>query len=400
MTVLTDGTAVENTPAVEEGRREEDSRQKGRRQNRAEKDGREENRAEDSRPKRLRQEADREESRARKKPAPKKTAPRKAPEEDGPEKSRGQIHLSQIARMIQVHEYLKRRWPKSLQGLGVAAPRVTLEKPRDAAHGDIATNVAMVHAKELGMNPRALAEKILADAAARTARLIAAESIAGPGFINFTFAVPYLHSIARQALKAGERFGENDELDGQKILIEFVSANPSGPLNVVSARAAAVGDSLARLFRARGAACETEFYVNDAGNQVRLLGESVRARYETELGHPAGDSRRRLPRRVRDRTGAGDRPRARRALPRAGSRRRGAATWARWRSRISCSRTSRRWRRSAWSSITGSARARCARPKPNGRCWSSCARMTRSTRKTARRTLPPRSSATRRTGWW
>jgi arginyl-tRNA synthetase len=186
--------------------------------------------------------------------------------------------------MIRVHEYLRRALTDSLLGLGVAAPRVTLEKPRDAAHGDVATNVAMVHGKELGLNPRALAEKILASLNAdRT--LIAAESIAGPGFINFTFAVPYLHSLAAQALETGERFGENAEMVGQKILIEFVSANPSGPLNVVSARAAAVGDSLARILRTRGAACETEFYVNDAGNQVRLLGESVRARYETELGN-------------------------------------------------------------------------------------------------------------------
>jgi len=84
---------------------------------------------------------------------------------------------------------------------------------------------------------------------------------------------------------AGEgEFGKSDGLAGRRILIEFVSANPSGPLNVVSARAAAVGDSLVRLFRARGATCDAEFYVNDAGNQVRLLGESLRARYESELG--------------------------------------------------------------------------------------------------------------------
>jgi arginyl-tRNA synthetase len=174
---------------------------------------------------------------------------------------------------------------KALKELGVATPRVILEKPRDASHGDIATNAALVHAKELGKNPRALAAELLT-AIQLDRTLIEAENVAGPGFINFRFAPNYLHSIAKQALMLGQEFGNSRELSAQRILVEFVSANPSGPLNVVSARAAAVGNSLVQLFLARGSACEGEFYVNDAGNQVRLLGESVRARYETELGHP------------------------------------------------------------------------------------------------------------------
>jgi len=174
----------------------------------------------------------------------------------------------------------------TLKSLGVAQPRVILEKPRDPNHGDIACNAAMVHAKELGGNPRAAAENIL-NQIALDRRLIASESVAGPGFINFFFATPYLHSIATDALQNESAFGDCDELKDRKILLEFVSANPSGPLNIVSARAAAVGDTLCRMFRARGAASDSEFYVNDAGNQIRLLGESVRARYENELGFAA-----------------------------------------------------------------------------------------------------------------
>jgi arginyl-tRNA synthetase len=187
--------------------------------------------------------------------------------------------------MRRAHEHLGFAVEQGLKRLGVDEPRVILEKPRDASHGDIATNAAMVHAKALGKNPRALATELLG-VMELDRNLIESESVAGPGFINFRFDPHYLHSIAKQALQQGERFGDSSELADERILIEFVSANPSGPLNVVSARAAAVGDCLVRLFRTRGASCEGEFYVNDAGNQVRLLGESVRARYETDLGYP------------------------------------------------------------------------------------------------------------------
>lgn len=169
--------------------------------------------------------------------------------------------------------------------LGVADPQVVLEKPRDAAHGDLATSAALVSAKVLGKAPRVIAEALTAKLDVDAA-LISRVEIAGPGFINFTLAPEYLHTIARDALSNPEQFGVTDDLAGQRVLIEFVSANPSGPLNVVSARAAAVGDTLCRMFRARQAGCDAEFYVNDGGNQVRLLGESVRARYESKFGNP------------------------------------------------------------------------------------------------------------------
>ncbi len=164
-------------------------------------------------------------------------------------------------------------------------PKVVLEKPRDSAHGDIATNAAMMNARELAKPPRAIAESLVGRLKL-DASLIDRAEIAGPGFINFTLAADYLRNVARDALTRGSRYGEIRDLDGTQVHVEFVSANPSGPLNVVSARAAAVGDTLIRLFRARGATAHAEFYVNDAGNQVRLLGESVRARYETLLGNP------------------------------------------------------------------------------------------------------------------
>ena len=187
--------------------------------------------------------------------------------------------------MNQAHEHLTLALTDALRSWGVSVPRVVLEKPRDPQHGDIATNAAMIHAKELSKPPRAVAEALLATINL-DAKLVSSGSIAGPGFINFVLADEFLRSMITEALTEQEGFGRSRELENERFLIEFVSANPSGPLNIVSARAAAVGDTLVRMFRARGAACHAEFYVNDAGNQIRLLGESVRARYESELGFP------------------------------------------------------------------------------------------------------------------
>lgn len=187
--------------------------------------------------------------------------------------------------MRRAHRHLSEALSAALVELGVSNPVVTLEKPRDAAHGDIATNAALVNAKALGMPPRALAEKLM-QSLALDPLLLKCEGVAGPGFINFRFANAYLQSLVELALTKSETFGQTDALAGRRVLIEFVSANPTGPLNVVSARAAAVGDCLTRIFRELGAQCDSEFYVNDAGNQVELLGQSVLARYLTLLGKP------------------------------------------------------------------------------------------------------------------
>lgn len=186
--------------------------------------------------------------------------------------------------MKRAHAHLAQALTDALSRLGVESPSVTLEKPRDAAHGDIATNAALVYSKQLKKPPRQIADALVAEAKLDST-LVKCEGVAGPGFINFRFADEYLQSIAALAMSTAETFGTTDELKNEKVLIEFVSANPTGPLNVVSARAAAVGDSLTRIFRSLGANCESEFYVNDAGNQVDLLGYSVLARYSSLLGH-------------------------------------------------------------------------------------------------------------------
>lgn len=185
--------------------------------------------------------------------------------------------------MNRAHRHLYERIKDALLRMGVQKPRVILEKPRDPSHGDIACNAAMVHAKDLRKPPRAIADEIL-NSLELDREYITGENTAGPGFLNFFFADSYLRSIVKQALDKQDDFGNSGELSDRKILLEFVSANPTGPLNIVSARAAAVGDTLAHLFKARGAHCECEYYVNDTGEQVRLLGESVQAWDQRELG--------------------------------------------------------------------------------------------------------------------
>jgi arginyl-tRNA synthetase len=162
-------------------------------------------------------------------------------------------------------------------------PRIELAIPRDRSHGDWTTNVALLTAKQTGEKPRALAEK-LAATFARDPELFAAVEVAGPGFLNFRYAPAFLDALPARILQAGASFGESDQAHGLAIQVEYVSANPTGPLNVVSARAAAVGAALVRLLRATGHRAEGEFYVNDAGNQVELLGASVAARFAEHIG--------------------------------------------------------------------------------------------------------------------
>ncbi|MBI1798098.1 MAG: arginine--tRNA ligase [Candidatus Eisenbacteria bacterium] len=164
-----------------------------------------------------------------------------------------------------------------------APPRIELAIPRERSHGDWTTNVALLAAKEAGEKPRALAEK-LAAAFPRDAALFESVEVAGPGFLNFRYAPEFLDRLPSRILSEGENFGNSDAAQGLAIQVEYVSANPTGPLNVVNARAAAVGAALVRLLRATGHRAEGEFYVNDAGNQVDLLGASVAARFAERIG--------------------------------------------------------------------------------------------------------------------
>jgi arginyl-tRNA synthetase len=156
-------------------------------------------------------------------------------------------------------------------------PGITIERARDNSHGDFATNIAMVLAKPARSKPRDLAEKIVAHlpASAHVARV----EIAGPGFINFTMTPAAYHAVVGEALEAGEAFGRSDIGAGKRVQVEFVSANPTGPLHVGHGRGAAYGATVADLLAAVGFQVHREYYVNDAGRQMDILGTSVWLRY-------------------------------------------------------------------------------------------------------------------------
>jgi len=165
------------------------------------------------------------------------------------------------------------------QPLPDVSPTVTLERPKVAAHGDIATNVAMQLARTARRNPRELAQDIVDALMAQpeAKSLVASAEVAGPGFINFRLTAAAQQAVLDAITQQGERFGWLPAQD-KKVMVEFVSANPTGPLHVGHARQAALGDSLCRIFEARGFDVTREFYYNDAGNQIDNLAISVQAR--------------------------------------------------------------------------------------------------------------------------
>ena len=161
-------------------------------------------------------------------------------------------------------------------------PEVEISAPKERSHGDLATSVALVAAKAAKRPPREVAQAIVAEF--RIAPPIEGVELAGPGFINFFLTQAWREEALAAAIAEAADYGRSATLAGQRIQIEFVSANPVGPLNVVNARAGALGDSLARLMRFAGAEVEREYYVNDHGVQVWQLGRSVEARYRQLLG--------------------------------------------------------------------------------------------------------------------
>jgi arginyl-tRNA synthetase len=156
-----------------------------------------------------------------------------------------------------------------------------VERPRSREHGDYATNIALRLAKPAGRPPRAVAELLAARLRAHPG--IAAADVAGPGFLNLTLASDALGRVAGEVVTAGAAYGHSDTLAGQKINLEFVSANPTGPLHLGAVRWAAVGDSLARLLAASGAEITREYYFNDAGTQIDRFAESL---YAAAAGQP------------------------------------------------------------------------------------------------------------------
>jgi arginyl-tRNA synthetase len=164
---------------------------------------------------------------------------------------------------------------------------ITLEPPKDPSHGDLATNAAMVLAKAAGRKPRELAERI--------APLLASDpfvdkvEIAGPGFINLTLAHAFWPSVLRMVLEQGESYGRSAIGKGEAVNIEYVSANPTGPMHVGHTRGAVFGDALSNLLAFTGSAVTREYYINDAGAQVDLLARSVYLRYREALGEDIGE---------------------------------------------------------------------------------------------------------------
>ena len=171
-------------------------------------------------------------------------------------------------------------------GRDVAPAEIQVERPKDRAHGDWATNAAMVLAREARTAPRQIAEAVVRHLDPQ-GTLVERAEVAGPGFINFFLKEEWLAAALRGILAAGPDYGKVDVGRGRRVLVEFVSANPTGPLNVVSARHATVGDVLAEVLEWAGFSVDREFYVNDAGNQVRMLGAAMDVRVRQLLGEDA-----------------------------------------------------------------------------------------------------------------
>ncbi|GAA4533129.1 arginine--tRNA ligase [Amycolatopsis samaneae] len=172
----------------------------------------------------------------------------------------------------------------SARGLDTAVlpEQVTIERPRNPEHGDYATNLALQVAKKAGLKPRDFAEA-LAEVVAAADGVDAAE-VAGPGFLNFRLAADAQGELVRQVLTAGDRYGLGDALTGRRINLEFVSANPTGPIHLGGTRWAAVGDALGRVLAAQGADVTREYYFNDAGAQIDRF---VRSLIAAAKGEPA-----------------------------------------------------------------------------------------------------------------
>ncbi len=189
-----------------------------------------------------------------------------------------------------VNERVKEAIADAIVNAGIVAPEevpdIVLEVPRDKAHGDLATNAAMQLTKIAKRNPRQIAEAIIEHLDTSSASIEKAE-IAGPGFINFTLSKNYLYPIISLVAEQGDDYGRINIGQGQKVEMEFVSANPTGSLHLGHARGAAVGDALCNVLDYAGYQVTREYYINDAGNQVVNLCKSIETRYLQELGQEA-----------------------------------------------------------------------------------------------------------------
>ncbi|RWI95490.1 arginine--tRNA ligase [Mesorhizobium sp.] len=176
---------------------------------------------------------------------------------------------------------------KNKDGGALDLSRIAVEPPRDASHGDLATNAAMVLAKPTGQNPRALAEQLTA--ALRSDADIASADVAGPGFVNLRLKDGFWQAHLAVLLGEGRNYGRSKIGGGRKANVEYVSANPTGPMHVGHCRGAVVGDTLANLMAFAGYDVTKEYVINDAGSQIDVLGRSTMLRYREALGEAVGE---------------------------------------------------------------------------------------------------------------
>ena len=191
-----------------------------------------------------------------------------------------------LLRKHQVSNALRAELARVAEALGVAQASFVLERPREPSHGDLATNLAMVLAKPLKSNPRALAERIVVQLDISSS-LVAKTEIAGPGFINFWLSDEHLIEALRTIVERGPDYGRATAAQALTWNVEFVSANPTGPLHVGHGRGAATGDAIASLLEWSGHRVNREFYINDAGSQIDKLARSLWARVQQEVGRNA-----------------------------------------------------------------------------------------------------------------
>lgn len=201
--------------------------------------------------------------------------------------------MKKMSLSIQIRENILRRLAEAAEKARAhgklsfhVLPSYTLEVPREKKHGDLASNLAMLLAREARRSPREIAAVLLQhfDPAGTW---VTRTEIAGPGFINFFLDPAWLYLVPAEVIEQGKAYGRLQDGQGRKIQVEFVSANPTGLLHIGHARGAALGDSLANLLSAAGYEVVREFYINDAGNQIEKLGESLEVRYFQQIGLPA-----------------------------------------------------------------------------------------------------------------
>jgi arginyl-tRNA synthetase len=198
--------------------------------------------------------------------------------------------LHQVGETAVIRDLLLAAVHHALDACGYPEPAagVELTPPKDPANGDFTTNVALQLAKVVGLPPREVAATLAEELERERPASLERVEIAGPGFLNLYLAPTWLHDVLRAVVAQGDRYGHGGTLAGEKINLEFVSANPTGPLHAGGARWVAVGDALANLLASQGAEVHREYYLNDAGNQLDTFAASLIARYRSELPPEGG----------------------------------------------------------------------------------------------------------------